>query len=217
LSKTYVLNFHGVGAPRRTLARGEDGYWLSESVFRASLDAVAATAHIELTFDDGNASDVEVALPELRDRGLSATFFVTVDRIGTAHYLTWSQLAELNRGGMRVGCHGMSHCSWPGCSDEELTVELVDARTELEQRLGERVDVVACPFGAYDRRVLLRARSAGYAALYTTDGGATGESAWLRRRTTVTNAIAGPGLCAAVRSPLRRLAGPVKTLARAVR
>lgn len=39
---------------------------------------------IELTFDDGNASDLTIAAPALQARGLAASFFVCASRIGQA-------------------------------------------------------------------------------------------------------------------------------------
>src|SRR5919197_6239381 len=85
--RTINLTFHGIGEPERRLDPGEQDVWLSRSRFLAVLDAAAATSDVRITFDDGNASDVEEALPELRRRGLTATFFVVAGRLGSHGFL----------------------------------------------------------------------------------------------------------------------------------
>ena len=181
----YVLTFHGLGDPGRPLASGEEGVWLSLAVLEAILDAVSERANVRITFDDGNASDVELALPALRERGLTAEFFICAGMIGRRGYLTPSQVMTLTREGMGIGSHGMHHQPWPHLTDDELRQELVQARGQLEDIAGTRVTRVACPFGAYDRRVLRKLRHAGYERVYTSDGGPTRPYAWLQPRTTV--------------------------------
>ncbi|MFZ0376580.1 MAG: polysaccharide deacetylase family protein, partial [Solirubrobacteraceae bacterium] len=76
------LTFHGIGRPERPLGRGEGDVWVSEARFLSLLDVAASRDDVRITFDDGNASDIEIALPALRERELSATFFVVADRLG---------------------------------------------------------------------------------------------------------------------------------------
>ena len=73
------LNFHGIGDPARPLEPGEARYWISTARFTDILDRVMAQPNpgaYFLTFDDGNLSDHEIALPALRARGLDAAVFV---------------------------------------------------------------------------------------------------------------------------------------------
>ena len=60
--------FHGIGTPQRTLEPGEDRYWVAIDEFLAMLDAIAAAPGVRISFDDGNASDIEIALGGLRER-----------------------------------------------------------------------------------------------------------------------------------------------------
>jgi hypothetical protein len=66
------LIFHGIGAPRRSFESGKDEYWIDCDSFLAILDEVDARVDVRLTFDDGNASDMHVALPALAERGMEA-------------------------------------------------------------------------------------------------------------------------------------------------
>lgn len=179
------LTFHGTGTCPRALDAGEDDVWLGADEFAAVLDAAAVREDVRITFDDGNASDVEHALPALRDRGLHATFFVVAGRLGAPDFLDTGALEELTAAGMGVGCHGMDHRAWRGLDGAALEQELVAAKATLEDALGGPVSEAACPFGSYDRRVLTQLRRAGYARVYTSDRGTARPDAWLQPRNTL--------------------------------
>ena len=87
MERAINLTFHGVGEPQRRLDPGEANVWVSRERFLSMLDSVADRADVRITFDDGNASDVEHALPALRERGLNATFFVVAGRLGAPRFL----------------------------------------------------------------------------------------------------------------------------------
>lgn len=179
------LTFHGVGEHERPLAPSEEHVWLSAGQFESVLDAVDGRGDVRITFDDGNASDVAHALPALRRRGLSATFFVVAGRLGEPGFLDAGDVRALAAAGMTIGCHGMRHRAWRRLDDRELREELVEARRLLEDVVERPVTHAACPFGAYDRRVLGSLRSSGYEQVYTSDTGTTTPDRWLQARNTV--------------------------------
>jgi len=179
------LTFHGVGDPPRRLEPGEAGVWVGRRAFAAVLDAAAGRDDVHVTFDDGNASDLEHALPALAERGLRATFFVVAGRLGTPGFLDAAGVRALADAGMKIGCHGMRHRPWRTLDDGALREELLDARHRLEEVVQRRVAAAGCPFGSYDRRVLARLREHGYERVYTSDRGTTHADAWLQARNTV--------------------------------
>jgi peptidoglycan/xylan/chitin deacetylase (PgdA/CDA1 family) len=185
-----TITFHGIGTPTRELEPGEADYWLSRDRFHDVLDAVAGHDDVRITFDDGNASDVELALPALRERGLRATFFVVADRIGAKGFLHAGDIRELTRAGMTVGCHGMLHRRWAGLDRGSLHEELFDAREIIERIAGVPVLEAACPYGSYDRRAIKSLRYAGYLRVYTSDRGTARLQDFLQARYTV---LAGDG------------------------
>jgi peptidoglycan/xylan/chitin deacetylase (PgdA/CDA1 family) len=176
------LTFHGIGDPGRSLEPGESGVWVTEERFLAILDSIEGRDDVRITFDDGNASDVEHALPALARRGLTATFFVVAGRLGTPRFLDAGGVRELAAAGMQIGSHGMRHRPWCGLDDATLREEHIDARAILEQILERPVTQAACPFGSYDRRVLRSLRRSGYRHVYTSDRGTAHAHDFLQAR-----------------------------------
>ena len=179
------LTFHGIEPRERPLENGEADVWVSRERFESLLDAVAGRDDVRITFDDGNASDLEVVLPALRRRGLTGTFFVVADRLGAPGFLDAAGVRELATAGMTIGSHGMRHRPWRQLDDASLHEELVEARAVLERIVGRPVAQAACPFGAYDRRVLRALRRGGYSHVYTSDRGTAAAASWIQARNTV--------------------------------
>jgi peptidoglycan/xylan/chitin deacetylase (PgdA/CDA1 family) len=182
------VTFHGVGDPRRRLDPGEARVWLSIDDFLATIDALRGRDDVRISFDDGNRSDVDVALPALAEHGMTATFFALAGRLDDPLHLGAADLERLIRAGMTIGSHGLHHRDWRRCSDGDLAAELAGSRRVLEAVTGRPITQVSVPFGSYDRRVLAQARRAGgYERVFTSDGGAARPSAWLQPRTTVSD------------------------------
>jgi peptidoglycan/xylan/chitin deacetylase (PgdA/CDA1 family) len=179
------VTFHGIGDAPRPLDAGEAAVWITTQHFTRALDAIAGRSEVRLCFDDGNSSDVTVALPELQRRGLRATFFVVADRVDRPGFLSAADIRSLAAEGMALGCHGMSHRPWRRLRSDQLRVELLTSRARLEDILGCPVTEAACPFGAYDRRTLRSLRRFGYARVFTSDMGWARDDQWLQARNTV--------------------------------
>ena len=128
-----------------------------------------------LTFDDGYASHFDVVVPLLLRYRFSATFFIAVERIGRAGYLTWEQLRKLTFLGMEIGSHGLSHRPLTALSQEELVRELSESKRHLEGRLGVPVRALAVPGGFWNRAVTEATQQAGYDAVWASTVGTNGQ------------------------------------------
>src|SRR4051812_10128402 len=107
------VNVHGIGPrPARPLDRGEDQVWITVEQFERLLDAAAGRPEVTITFDDGNASDVEIGLPRLLERGMKARFYVCAGLLGEPGRLDDAAVRELHGAGMLIGSHGWSHRDW---------------------------------------------------------------------------------------------------------
>jgi peptidoglycan/xylan/chitin deacetylase (PgdA/CDA1 family) len=176
------LGFHGIGAPARELEPDEDQYWIDAPQFEQLLDAALDLPAVRLTFDDGNASDLTVALPVLVERGLTAAFFVIAGRLGQPGSLAADDVRALADAGMSIGTHGMQHRPWRSLDEEVYREELDEAREILEAASGSRIDEAACPYGAYDRKALRALKQRGFRRVYTVDRRAARPDDWLQPR-----------------------------------
>jgi peptidoglycan/xylan/chitin deacetylase (PgdA/CDA1 family) len=174
--------FHGVGEPPTALEPDSHEYFVSVDLFLAVLDEAAARPWVSLTFDDGYASDVEVALPALRERGLTATFFPVGGKLGQPGYLDAVNIRALSAAGMPVGSHGMWHRSWRDLDAQAEYEELVVARSLIGSAAQAPVRAAACPFGWYDRRALGALRRHGYEQVFTSDRRRARVGFWLQPR-----------------------------------
>lgn len=176
------LCFHGVGTPPRSAPAEEAAYWISPDTFRRVLDRVAERPDVRLSFDDGNSSDVDIALGELVDRDRTAEFFVLAGRLGAPGSLSADDVRALRAAGMGIGSHGMHHRVWRGLSPAERHEELVVARELLEDVLGAPVRTAACPLGRYDRATLTALRRLRYDRVYTSDRALARPGTWRQAR-----------------------------------
>jgi peptidoglycan/xylan/chitin deacetylase (PgdA/CDA1 family) len=180
------LMYHELETPGRRLCQPEPGYAryvLPEAGFRAQMDQLKGTGwqglnvgqslafpegrNVTITFDDGCETDLVAAAPILRQAGFSATFFVTCGRLGKPGYLSPAQLKELAGQGFEIGCHSMTHPYLTDLDESGLRHEISDAKSQLEQIIGQPVDHFSCPGGRCDRRVVTVARAAGYRTVAT--------------------------------------------------
>ena len=127
--------------------------------------------YIIITFDDGNYSDYSIAFDILKRYGFVATFFVTVGRIGTPHYLDWDHLKEMVHGKMSIQSHSLNHFFLSDLSKNNLEKELTESKKILEDKLSLPVHFISLPGGFYSRHVLKAAQGAGYKGVATSGPG----------------------------------------------
>lgn len=180
------LCFHGIGTVRDERESGEARYWVTEELFLSVLDEVRSNTGVRLSFDDGNRSDIAVALRALLERNLTATFFPLAGRLNDPASLNAADLRALRAAGMEIGTHGWTHRPWRGLDTEQARRELLQARSAIAEASGGPVHDAALPLGRYDRRLLHRLKRIGYRTVYTSDRFPARESAWLQARYSVT-------------------------------
>ena len=132
--------------------------------------APRAERPVVLTFDDGYASNHRLAWPVLRREGMKATIFVapepdahTVGLVrGIDGFLSEDQMRELDRGGVAIESHTLTHCVLADLDDESARYELFESRRRLGEILGRPVRHLAVPRSGHSLRVRRLARAAGY-------------------------------------------------------
>ena len=151
-----------------------------QRLFRMIDEGEASLPHIVvITFDDGYRSFIELALPALLARKMTASMFVPVAQIGGTNQ--WDQergfperrlmdedeLKKIVDAGIEIGVHGWAHRDLRYCSDAQLHQEIFDSRQELQRRLSVSADFFAYPYGSGTPRVSPLLAEAGYRGAVT--------------------------------------------------
>ena len=143
---------------------------------------------VSVTFDDGYASNCELALPLLIDKGIPCTYFVTTENVlfgkPFAHDLAMgnrfepnniSQLRDLARAGVEIGAHTRTHPHLGRIDDPARRYdEIVAARNDLQDALGFAVQRFAVPFGQHEHlndAVFQLCNEAGFECVVSAYGG----------------------------------------------
>jgi peptidoglycan/xylan/chitin deacetylase (PgdA/CDA1 family) len=149
---------------------------------------------IVITFDDGYGSMSSKLLPLAKEFGYPVTLFVYVDMISSrsSKNLTWKKLREMDRQGIDIQAHSMSHKDLVKLSKlkdpgdrRSLYEELYLSKRILELYLNKNIDYYAFPFGRYDLNIIDLAASSGYRRVFSTDYGSnviTRDNYCLRRQ-----------------------------------
>jgi peptidoglycan/xylan/chitin deacetylase (PgdA/CDA1 family) len=211
-----VLIFHRVAddrancwtTPTATFVKAID--WLQAHFELISLEEVqrriASGANyqpsVSITFDDGYADNMNVALPLLIVRNIPCTYFVSagpvLERVPFEHDVRMgnrfapnsvAELRDIARGGIEIGAHTRTHADLGRVTEEAVMYdEVVRARDDLQDALGVRIRYFAFPFGLHPNLsadAFHMAREAGYDGVCSAYGGynfSGGDAFHLQRR-----------------------------------
>ncbi|MET9156797.1 polysaccharide deacetylase family protein [Streptomyces parvulus] len=123
-----------------------------------------------LTFDDGFADLPGPTAEALAGRGLPATAYLTTGAIAPggrsllppAPMMTLDAVAGLERAGMEIGSHTVTHAQLDTLSGADLARELRESKEVLEDALGHSVRHLAYPHGYNSAKVRASSARAGY-------------------------------------------------------
>jgi peptidoglycan/xylan/chitin deacetylase (PgdA/CDA1 family) len=158
-----------------------------------------------ITFDDGYLSCLTLAAPVMEKFGCPGIIFVPTAFIGGTNRFDdgvepeekicrWEELLELERRGVSVQSHGISHRKFSNLSSEEIMTELKDSARVLESGLRRRVSLFSFPhgdMGQHPSTTIDLLRETGYRAAFVSNGGVVNTAPWtepytLRRIVVVT-------------------------------
>lgn len=144
-----------------------------------------------ITVDDGTA-DCGGPLA-VHGEAAPQLYVSTAEVGGTAHWLdgepllSWEEVENLVRMGVRVGAHARTHRPLAGLEPSELADEVARSLDDLRARLGDPLQVLAYPNGSHDEAVRAATVAAGFRAAWTTIKGRNGigTDKWCLRRISV--------------------------------
>ncbi len=132
-----------------------------------------------LTFDDGYENIYRNAFPILQKHNMFGYVFIPTGYIGKENswdanlgnikfkHLAWRQIEEMSKYGFIFGSHSVNHPDLTKLQNKHLKYELEASKSELEQKLGKKVDFLSYPFGKTNSRVCAKAREVGYKKGFT--------------------------------------------------
>ena len=148
-----------------------------------------------ITFDDGYRDNLENAAPVLKKYGYPAVQFVPIAYVGDSQplphekYLSahgvfnptvdWDEIRELERHGVRIESHGISHRPLAELEIDEAAREIAISKLKLEERLGRSVRAFSYVKGSeadYKPVHPSLVRQAGYDLAFTAVSGANSPS-----------------------------------------
>lgn len=146
-----------------------------------------------ITFDDGYRDNLENAAPVLKKYGYPAVQFVPIAYVGDAQPLPhekhlsahgvhnptvdWDEIRELERNGVRIESHGISHRPLAELEIDEAAREIAISKLKLEERLGRPIRAFSYVKGSeadYKPVHPSLVRQAGYDLAFTAVSGANG-------------------------------------------
>ncbi|MBP9865628.1 MAG: polysaccharide deacetylase family protein [Candidatus Omnitrophica bacterium] len=126
---------------------------------------------VVLTFDDGNYTVADQAIPILKPYQMPVTLFLVSGSLEEGLYGSMKKetILELARyPWITMASHSRTHPLLSTLNEEQILQELAGSKQELEALLNRPVRYFAYPSGNLDARVLRLAESAGYRLAFTT-------------------------------------------------
>jgi peptidoglycan/xylan/chitin deacetylase (PgdA/CDA1 family) len=106
-----------------------------------------------LSFDDGTADHIEIVLPQLRERGWTATFFVPTAKLNKPGYITDAQVRELAQAGHSIGFHSHEHRRLDLATDDQMREQISRSQQIVGDLIGGKPWLFAPPGGFMNEHV----------------------------------------------------------------
>ena len=182
-----VLYYHAIPARHRALfARQLDTILKLASPISTNPNGslTPGARYVSITFDDGFASVLENAAPELKKRKIPWTLFVPSGCLGQQpawlrdangaarqdRVLTAEELRHLASDPLvMIGSHTVAHPNLLEVGPDRAAAELGNSKADLEAAIGKPVRQLSYPFGARSPAIDQQARQLGYQRLFSSE------------------------------------------------
>jgi len=108
---------------------------------------------ISIEFDDGWRDAYEVGLPIVDELGLKTTQYIITETTQWPDYMDVGQIQAMKAAGHDIGSHTVSHPHLPQLSSSQITAELSNAKSFLENLLGTPVNLLVTPYCEWNTTV----------------------------------------------------------------
>ena len=154
--------------------------WMSQTGYRSSLvsEITALPNHdqklFSIIFDDAYDDLNDTVFPVLHQLGFKVTLAIIADFVGKDNlwearlggsklqHMDWLRLKQWSDAGHEIASHSSTHRCLTALSIRDLDHEIRDSKTEIENRLGVKIQIFVPPFGRIDSKVLDIIADSGY-------------------------------------------------------
>jgi peptidoglycan/xylan/chitin deacetylase (PgdA/CDA1 family) len=131
---------------------------------------------VVITFDDGYSDEYNNAYPLLTKYGFKATFFIITGSVLKKNedgneYMLLEDLKRLNKGGMDLEAHTVTHPDLSKLSYKQQYNELYKSKKYLEKNFHRKINYMAYPYGLCNNLTHKAAKRIGYRIAFTINGG----------------------------------------------
>ncbi len=132
---------------------------------------------VMITLDDGWENQYIYAYPILRKYKYTGIFYIYPGAVGKKHFLSWSEVKEMQSGNMAIASHTQTHPELPKISDLALLKqEIAGSKEVIQKEIGVSVKDFAYPFGAYNDQSIKTVMESGYRTARTVHTGVKADS-----------------------------------------
>jgi peptidoglycan/xylan/chitin deacetylase (PgdA/CDA1 family) len=88
--------------------------------------------------------------------------------LGRLMMLNWDDVREINREGIKIGSHAVTHMILSAISTNDMKREISESKKVLEEGLQQEIKFFSYPNGRYNDDILQAVKAAGYQGAFTT-------------------------------------------------
>lgn len=181
-----VLYYHTVAKDqRKQFAKQMDSLCKWTQIIKLdSIDFLSKNQHYTaVTFDDGYQSMLENAVPDLIERKIPATIFITSGSIGgkplwihskshpyrNEQILTSRQINNIDLNLITIGSHCVTHPDLTKLTINQIKNEFIESKYTLEEITKKEINFISFPHGRYNHSVVQIAKEIGYNKAFSID------------------------------------------------
>jgi peptidoglycan/xylan/chitin deacetylase (PgdA/CDA1 family) len=124
---------------------------------------------VVITIDDGFEDIYPYAFPLIKKYNFVASLMLPTGLVGTKNYLTWDQVKEMNASGVfSIYNHSVTHANFTYISKEQMQKEIIQAKEDLQNKLGITSTTFTYPFGDINDTAIALLKENGYKGAFST-------------------------------------------------
>lgn len=124
---------------------------------------------IAVTLDDGYKDVYDYAFPVFKKYNMTANLMIATGLLGGANYMSWDNLKDMHNSGLiYVTDHTWSHYAVNNGSEEKIKYEIEIAKRQLEDNLGQIVDIFTYPYGSFNNTSVNILKQDGFVGAFST-------------------------------------------------